>query len=362
MKICIISPKAYPLFNIKVKSVFGGAEMQLSWLGKELAKNNNLDVNFIVADYAQQEMEEYGNIKVWRSLNFKSNIVKQIKTFYQVFNKVNADVYIQMTLNTYSGIIALYCKKAHKKMLYLVASDREVNGTSPILQNPIRAFMANQVFKSATHIISQGRYQQNQLLKRNIKSAIIPSFRHIENIKYHDNSEAKHHLWVGRSDPVKRPELLLELAKCFPSEKFVMISQQSTVSSDEYYTNLVNQANKIKNLTFLQFVESKQMNDYFFYAKTLINTSSYEGFPTTFIEASKNCTPILSLSVDPENFLTMHKGGLYANHDFEIFKQNFEILLKDKALYKKMLDNGFNYMQKHHNLTVNTQKLLDLIM
>ena len=109
-KICFIGLKAYQLFNPKIKSTFGGAEVQLSLLAKEFAKNKNLNIHFMVADYGQKDIETYGGVKVWKSLNFKDKTLKQIKDFFRIFKKINADIYIQRTLSPYSGIIALYCK------------------------------------------------------------------------------------------------------------------------------------------------------------------------------------------------------------------------------------------------------------
>ena len=73
-KICFIGPKAYQLFNPKIKSTFGGAEVQLSLLAKELTKNNELDIHFMVTDYGQKNLEQFNNIKIRKSLDFKKNI------------------------------------------------------------------------------------------------------------------------------------------------------------------------------------------------------------------------------------------------------------------------------------------------
>jgi len=97
VKICFIAPKAYQLFNPEVRSTFGGAEVQLYLLSTNLADNKKLDIHFMVADYGQKKVETHSNIQVWRSLNFQSNILKQVLTFFKVFNKINADIYIQRT-------------------------------------------------------------------------------------------------------------------------------------------------------------------------------------------------------------------------------------------------------------------------
>ena len=53
IKVCFVCPKAYPLFNETVEGVFGGSEVDLYYLGTELAKDGDFDVSFVVADYGQ---------------------------------------------------------------------------------------------------------------------------------------------------------------------------------------------------------------------------------------------------------------------------------------------------------------------
>ena len=117
MKICIIALRSYPLFNKKITDPSGGAEMQLYLLAKELQKSELFDINFIVADYGQNSIEEYEKIKLWKSFNFNQNLISQIFCFFRIFSKVNADVYIQRTLTVFSGLIAIYCRIIRKKFV-----------------------------------------------------------------------------------------------------------------------------------------------------------------------------------------------------------------------------------------------------
>ena len=85
MKICFISPKAYMLFNENVQSTFGGAEVQLFLIAKELVKNENYDISFMVGDYGQPAVEEYYNIHLYKALDQQKNIFSQLWTFYKCF-------------------------------------------------------------------------------------------------------------------------------------------------------------------------------------------------------------------------------------------------------------------------------------
>ena len=68
LRVCLVSPKAYPLFNHDIKATFGGAEVDLYYLGTELAKDQGFKVSFITADYGQGQIENHENADVIKSL------------------------------------------------------------------------------------------------------------------------------------------------------------------------------------------------------------------------------------------------------------------------------------------------------
>ena len=57
IRVCFVSPKAYPIFNPDIESVFGGAEVDLYMIATELAKDPDFNVSFIAADYGQADEE-----------------------------------------------------------------------------------------------------------------------------------------------------------------------------------------------------------------------------------------------------------------------------------------------------------------
>jgi glycosyltransferase involved in cell wall biosynthesis len=358
MKICFIAPKAYPIFNPKIESTFGGAEVQLSLLAKELAKYKNLDVNFMVADYGQKDVENYSGVKIWKSLNLKDKKTKQIKDFFKIFKKINANTYIQRTLTPQSGLIALYCKLKKKKFIYMVAHDRETDGIHEVYSNLFKSFLAKLTFKLAYKIIVQNEYQKSNILKCFKRDPfLLNSSYKIEKLK---KTKKESILWVGRSEDWKRPGLFLELAKSFPKERFVMICPKSTKNpklSNEIKTKI----KKLNNVDFYEFIKFNKINRYFQEAKLFINTSTQEGFPNTFIQATKNKTPIISLNVNPNNLLDKYNIGYYCNDNFKKMKDNLNKLLKDKTSYKKMQDNAYKYAKEHHDIKVNAKKFKEII-
>jgi ubiquinone/menaquinone biosynthesis C-methylase UbiE len=249
LKICFIAPKAYPLFNFKrfnsgraiirgreVLIGGGGSEVQLSLLAKEFAENNNLQIDFMVADYGQNDIECYENVRIWKSLRLLGNTPRGVFTFFAIFKKINADVYVQRALNTGTFAIAFLCKIKKRKFVYMVANDGETDGTHPLYKNLFNRFLINLMVGFTDAIIVQNAYQKRSLLMRKNKESFLlkPSWQ----IKQNFLKQGTYVLWVGRLDKkCKGPELFLRLANRFPSEQFVMIAPPA-LGQEAYFTKI----------------------------------------------------------------------------------------------------------------------------
>lgn len=357
MKICFISPKAYSLFNPEVEGNFGGAEVQLSLMAKELLRQNrNLEISFIVGDYGQQNVEVYDGIKIYKSLKKRVNPISKIMDFFNVFRHIDADIYIQRVLREESVFMAAYCRLRGKKFVYMVANDGETDGTHKRLSNLLKRKLMEKVFVWANIVITQNMYQKQSLELKGIKSLLIKSGYLIPNsINISDRS---YHLWVGRSDSIKRPHLFIEIARNFPTEQFLLICPKSTYSSEQEYSDLLKNIKKQSNVKFVNYVPFHQIDTYFKDALTFINTSENEGYPNTFVQAAKNAVPILSLNVNPNNFLEEYNCGYYCAGNLLHLINQLKLITENSTLWKKLSKNAYHYAKENHNLSQNTAAFL----
>jgi glycosyltransferase involved in cell wall biosynthesis len=132
-----------------------------------------------------------------------------------------------------------------------------------------------------------------------------------------------------------------------------MICRRAT--GDQKYGELVDRAKKVKNLQFLKRVHFDEMEDNFQRAKLFVCTSKGEGFPNTYVEACKHSTPILSLSVNPDNFLNRFNCGICAGDDWNKFSSQLGVLLdpKKRDEYGK---NARRYAEQNHDITKIVEK------
>lgn len=358
IKICFIQTYCYSLFNKNLNQKFGGSEVQLFLISKELSKDKNFSISFIVGDFGQEKIEESGNIKLYKSCTPKTNdnlIIKffQAIKYYNLLNKINADVYFTSTANSIIGIVSLFCKRKNKKHIHRTAHIMDVD-KSFIKSNGILGNIYRYGLEKSDLIITQcNDYKKLLKINHDIDSTVIKnSFEIIERKRINKQFI----LWVARYEKWKRPDLFLRLAKFFPNKKFIMCCNKNENMGKEW-EEIKNKAIRLKNMKFYEEISINEIQDFFDKAKVFINTSEYEGFPNTFIQAGIGKTPILSLNVNPDNFINKYNCGFYCNNDFEIMKNYLEKLLNNKIIYNKTSMNIFRYVKSNHNIKNNIKEI-----
>jgi len=343
IRVCFIAPKGYPIFNPNVGTYFGGAEVDLYYLATELAKDNAFEVSFIVADYGQPNEEFIENVRVIKTIDFK----KPVKGIFKVWNglkSANADIYFLKCASPGVPLVAWFCKLYKRIFVYRLASLLESNGTY-VRQHPIWGKLFAWSLKRADLVFAQNAIDVENLTRTmNISSQVIPNGHPLPPMQQQPRDTI---LWVGRDDPIKKPERFLDLAKAVPNEHFTIVCQ--TFNDDQNYANLVTRAGKIPNLTFIRHVPFNKIDAYFQRAKIFVNTSDAEGFPNTFIQACKSSTAILSFKVNPNGFLDTHACGLCCNGDFSRLIYNLRFMLENNR-YVEYNSNARRYVEQYHDI------------
>ncbi len=337
-------PKAYPLFNPDVNSVFGGAEVDLFYIATELARDDAFDVHFIVADYGQDPNETRMNIRILKSFKPTTPKVIAFPKLLKALDKAEADIYITKTASPGVPLINWFCKKKNKHFIYRSAHSDECDGTW-IKTHKLLGPLFTRALRRASAVITQNVTDQKNLLDTaKVDSIVIPNAHRISPA---DPENKNTILWVARSADFKQPRVFFELAKAFPTESFTMICPQAT--DDKNYPALKEAADKIPNLTFLGQVPFHKTRTFFTQAKVFVNTSRSEGFPNTFIQAALAAAPILSLTVNPDDVLTKESLGIACKNDFGKLKQGLSFLLEGNR-FVEIGQNAQNWAKQNYDI------------
>ena len=351
IELCFFMKDAYPLFNPSCSGVFGGAEVDLYFISRELAKKERYRVRFFVGDYGQPDIEEIDNVTMVK-LKY-SNLSRFDKWYHKILRRVyivkelfcdGSDILITKTASDTLGYITVINKLLKgKRVLFKLGSDIDADIESWKKRNPVLYFFYKYSVRYVDCIICQTEAQQRMLGPRLHKKSLV-----IKNAfpagKQRSTGKKEHILWVSRYDYMKRPEIFIGLARALPQERFLMVMP----GEGEGKSSVLEEARKTENLTFLESIPFNSMQDYFNRAKCFVNTSEFEGFPNTFIQAGLGATPILSFNVNPDNFIDEYSLGCFSNDSLERAVDFIKRLDADRILYHG--NNALKYVEEHHDL------------
>jgi len=343
------------IFNKNSTQTFGGATVQLYSIAKQLNRYKNIKTFSIIANYKTIDFEESEAFNLVKTFDLRDSLIKKIYNFHKKIKIIRPDYIIQRGLSKFTCLLAIYCKAVGIKLVYMLASDVESSGRYQ--RSGRRSFLFKWLVRFSYLIISQNKFQKEQLLKKYKKNSEV-LYSGFE-IYPAPSTKTNLVLWVGRCDVMKRPNILIELARKNPDYSFIMICPAG--KDRGFYKKILQMANSAKNLEFINFLPFNQTDAYFSRAKILVNTSDYEGFPQTFIQAAKNATPIVSLNVDPEHFITHHNCGFVTNGNLDQLNKNIQQILTDKNLFETLSKNAYEYAKKNHDINENIKKLLNFL-
>jgi glycosyltransferase involved in cell wall biosynthesis len=121
---------------------------------------------------------------------------------------------------------------------------------------------------------------------------------------------------VGSFRPVKRPEALLDLARQLPDLRFALVGGHSAEMAG-YFNRVAAAASSLPNLTVYGAVPYQQVGTLFDRAKLLVNTSTMEGFPNTFLQAWMRGVPVAT-TFDPDGIVRRQRLGVAATSPAEL--------------------------------------------
>lgn len=293
-----MSPTAYSIVSHDpTVEIVGGAELQQVIIARELVRRGYA-VSMICSDHGQADALKFDDIIVYKCFRLEAGIpviraiTPRMTGMWSALQRANADIYFQRTAVRNTGIVAAFAKKYGKHSVHSAANDPDFAPGLP----KIRFFVDKWIFsfgvRNVDKIVVQNEYQQALCLKQfgresTIISNCLPSPR-----QRHADTDG-YVLWVATFKREKRPELLLQLAQHNPSIRFRMIGGP-VLYGKPFYDEIERKAVKINNVDFVGFVPYAEVDRHFDGARLFVNTSDYEGFPNTFLQAWSRQVPTVS--------------------------------------------------------------------
>jgi glycosyltransferase involved in cell wall biosynthesis len=155
-------------------------------------------------------------------------------------------------------------------------------------------------------------------------------------------------LWLATLQKRKRPEFLLDIAeRCTDLPALFILAGRT--SNESYRQSLADRAAGLGNVE-LRHVDSYERSwKEFENAHLYLCTSESEGFPNAFIQAWICGVPVVSLGIDPDNFISEHGLGFVCSTDDEM-AQKVRLLVENAPLRERMGNEVRRVAERHFDI------------
>jgi glycosyltransferase involved in cell wall biosynthesis len=299
--VCFVAPTAWPVVARSTEvPIVGGAEVQQGFIARALAQRG-YRVSMISLDYGQEEGSVVDGIRMYKAQRPDEGIPiirfvhPRITKMWRAMKRVNADIYYNRSSSVVTALTALFCRRFNKRSIYAAASDMDFVPGREEIELARDKWIFQWGLKRVDEVVVQHAGQQlNYRRNYGREATLIPSCC-VPPAGAH-NDRAGYALWVARMGESKRPELLVEIARRMPGIRVVMVGGPGGGPRGEALYRAVREAAaSVPNLELVGFVPYAGIDRWFNGARILINTSKFEGFPNTFLQAWSRGIPTVSL-------------------------------------------------------------------
>jgi glycosyltransferase involved in cell wall biosynthesis len=312
VKLCILVPAHW-------EALMGGSQYQAKVLVDYLLAHYDVDIAYLTTN-AHPSFEPQG----YRIVRFSDRRgVRRYGSFFDVVRLYRAlererpDIILQFVGSAHTGIAALYARRHGCKMIWRVTSDRSVEPETASWLRPhlrLERLFLNFGIRNASLILAQTEYQRATIAAAfpGAPVQVLPNFHPTAPDCGRTGAVVKYVTWIANLKPLKNPGAFVRLARRFQSRndvRFVMVGDGN--SHDAAWTEgLLAEIAATPNLEYRGALSQADVNALLEHTDLLVNTSDYEGFSNTFIQAWMRRVPVVSLRVDPDRLLS--RGGLGA--------------------------------------------------
>lgn len=311
----------------------GGAELGIQLNATRWARDGE-DVNLICYHPTRRGSELVDGLRLWYipgmvSRDGSGQAGSRVhRAVWEILGRVRPDVFYQVGAGVTTGLYVAMARLRGAATVVRLANDRDI---SPALRDVIGYWRYRVYLWGLRHShqrIAQTRLQHRLMLEHlGLESQVVPNCK--VSCKVRTAGARGPVVWVARAMPAKRPQIFLDLARAFPQQAFTLVAPGH---GDTFEQDLKREASRLPNVTHVPSMTLDQVQDLFAQARLLVSTSCFEGFPNTFLEASLQECPILSLDIDPDDYLTRTGAGVLVKDSTELHHQLAALLSNDEAL------------------------------
>ena len=349
----------------------GGAEYQVKCLLDYLRSLDRYDIHYLAHRVPREgEFDGYTVHRVGQAGGMpRLGYISDAPSLYSVLRRLRPDVVYQRVGCAYTGITAFFSRRAGSQLVWHAANDTDVQRNLKLRQrNFIRQWLEKSLLsygiRSADRIVTQTEQQARLLLENFGRSAdaVIANF-HPYPIEAVHKSGPVRVVWIADLKPPKQPEVFLRLAAALrdiQDARFIMIGGAAAgTGGSSWLASLQASINSASNVEYLGQRPQAEVNEELSKAHVFVNTSIYEGFPNTFIQAWMRDTPVVSLNVNPDGILDDENVGFHSGTEKHL-AGTVRRLITNPALRMAVARRARAHAMQFHSMA-NARRLEEII-
>jgi glycosyltransferase involved in cell wall biosynthesis len=317
LSVCFVAHNAYGAIAGETSGFIGGIEHQQAMMARWLAARGH-DISLITWDEGQSDGVRIDGVRVlktcrrdagWPGIRF---LAPRWTSLVAAMRRADAQVYYQNCAEYVTGQVALFAKARDRAFVYTVASDPDCDPSLPTLATVRERVLYRHGLMRADAVVVQTSVQ-GRMLRQGFgrDSIVIPMPAKGPNPATYAAPQPPapgkaRVAWVGRVAPVKRLELLLDVARQMPDVHFDVAGPWDPDAN--HTTSLRSAADAVPNVSILGRLSREALGPFYREHQALICTSAHEGFPNTFLEAWSHGVPVVS-TVDPDGLIASRGLG-----------------------------------------------------
>lgn len=348
-KIIIWSTSVSDLFEDNKK--VGGIAVQLYFWAQTFARHG---WNVLTFTYKKSFVEGGITYKHLQHRKRLKIVHEWLNVFWQLFT-VRPDVVISRGADRNNYPLALMSKMLGIKFVFFGASDVNFEPGKELIEGgKHNRILWQKAVKKMKYIVVQNQHQHDTLKDNYGKDSLILFNIWGEPKKSGEEVQPTDVVWVANLRQLKRPEWIINAAKQLSGIDFTMVG--GPTRDKHYYENVHIVTQGIPNLHFLGPKSFAETNAIVSRSRLLCCTSTFEGFPNTFLQAWSNGIPVVS-TVNPSELITTHHLGAIVETEEE-FQEQIK-LLQNPSSYDKISDCVRDYFTKNHASEIAYDKLMN---
>jgi glycosyltransferase involved in cell wall biosynthesis len=356
MKFLFLSSHAHFVLDPTCAFVSGGAELQVALLARELAARKH-SVVVVGGDTGQRDGVVFDSVRTRVGGKFQTGALfdtaRGVPQVLRILREEQPDWVLILGWTTWLFLLWL-ARLGRYRLGFICGLDTEVNGEFR-RQYPVRGALLEFAIRRANQRFAMSLYQQEQFARMGQTCGF---YRNLVLDRFQKRGEQKSVdlLWVARCQPIKQPHKFLDLVESVPDRRCEMICP---AEDQKLFASVQTRAAKLPNLRFLNPVPYREIQQHYDHARILVNTSSFEGYPNSFIQAGLGYTAILSLNVDPDGVLEKFGAGWCAHGDSDQFKRLGSAALQSTEKLRSAQKSAARFVSDWHDNNKNVTAFLE---